>query len=260
MKGGLICLVAATLFVGQATPTTAVPGVAGSEASCQQSPCSRPAIVLWAWERPEDLSWLPPGYGVAYLAATIFVSESGITTRPRRAPLRLPRDRFIEAVVRIEAGDTRPESIAASATDELAALIVAFGARPRVSGVMVDFEALNSQRLLWTALLVGTAARLPTSIPLSATTLAWRCRPDQDISVPEGTLVVPMLFRMGADGPAIRRSAQLSGRLSNTACAHALGVSLDEPMVLAAVPHHLYVFSPVPWQRRHLVDVATMIP
>jgi hypothetical protein len=46
----------------------------------------RPAFVLWAWERPEDLRFAGPDFGVAVLAGSIV-----LPTRARSALLADPR-------------------------------------------------------------------------------------------------------------------------------------------------------------------------
>jgi len=66
-----------------------------------------PSLVLWAWERPEDLRGLGTSAGVAFLAQTIALDES-IAVRPRRQPLHVDRSTALIAVTRIFQRLTRP--------------------------------------------------------------------------------------------------------------------------------------------------------
>src|ERR1039458_2560605 len=47
-----------------------------------------PPLVLWAWERPEDLRFLNPKLtGVAFLAGTVRLGPDGLSFPPRLQPL-----------------------------------------------------------------------------------------------------------------------------------------------------------------------------
>lgn len=62
-----------------------------------------PSLVLWAWERPEDLRFLDPmRVGVAFLAATVRVGPEGMSYRPRMQALQVARETRLVAVVRID--------------------------------------------------------------------------------------------------------------------------------------------------------------
>jgi hypothetical protein len=50
-----------------------------------------PRLILWAWERPESLTFIVPrSTGVAYLAGTLSVGDNKFTWRSRMQPLFLP--------------------------------------------------------------------------------------------------------------------------------------------------------------------------
>src|SRR5438309_12019664 len=53
--------------------------------SLRQHGFDLPNVVLWAWERPEDLRFIDPQRtGVAFLAATVSISSNGsVCFRPR---------------------------------------------------------------------------------------------------------------------------------------------------------------------------------
>src|SRR5687768_546068 len=57
-----------------------------------------PPVILWAWERPEDLDFLDPQkYGIAYLAQTLELNGDAVVIRPRRQPLQVPPEAKIIA-------------------------------------------------------------------------------------------------------------------------------------------------------------------
>src|SRR5829696_9108947 len=66
-----------------------------------------PPVMLWAWERPEDFTFInPEKTGVAFLAKTITLRGNKVVVRPRLQPLKLPEGTKTIAVVRIETNRT----------------------------------------------------------------------------------------------------------------------------------------------------------
>ena len=62
-----------------------------------------PKIILWAWERPENLKYIDTReVGVAFLAKTLYLRGEQVVVRPRLQPLRVPQGATIIAVARIE--------------------------------------------------------------------------------------------------------------------------------------------------------------
>src|SRR5579884_2097798 len=62
-----------------------------------------PRVMLWAWERPEDLRFIKPGSaGIAFLARTVWMDGDNVSARPRLQPLRYTPDTLLMAVVRLE--------------------------------------------------------------------------------------------------------------------------------------------------------------
>jgi hypothetical protein len=57
-------------------------------------------LVLWAWERPEDLSFIDPNeVAVAHLAGTIHLRGGAVVAVPRLQPLQVPPNTRVSAVV-----------------------------------------------------------------------------------------------------------------------------------------------------------------
>lgn len=209
------------------------------------SPLSRfPAVVLWAWERPEDLRFLAPDSGVAFLAKTIRLGGGKFTVRPRFQPLLVAPQTPLMAVVRIESPHSGPMPTVAGLAEEIAAT----ARRPRITALQIDFDARRSERPFYRELLGEVRKRLPGEIPLSMTALASWCLGDnwlQGLPVDE---VVPMLFRMGPERETVVSRVSGSG-FSSPACSASVGMSLDEPIAATLPPvARRYYFSPVSWQ------------
>ncbi|MEZ5361289.1 MAG: hypothetical protein R2748_02830 [Bryobacterales bacterium] len=114
-------------------------------AACSARDKEPEAIVLWAWERPEDLRFLKAdSASVAVLAATILLNHDRAYARPRRAPLQVRPGTPVTAVVRIEMGeapalDERQRVRTAGWIREIAQL-------PQYAGLQIDFDAPLSAR------------------------------------------------------------------------------------------------------------------
>ena len=203
-----------------------------------------PHVVLWAWERPDDLRGLPPGVGVAFLAQTItIVGPSYLVTR-RRQPLRVDQGIEMIAVTRIEA----PAGVTGVDVPAMARAIADRARLPMVTGVQIDFDARVSQRGMYRRLLYAVRAALPAGMPLSITALASWCLDDDWLDELPIDEAIPMLFRMGPDGAALRQAWLV--RRPAPRCRGSLGVSLDEPAPRAAADRRVYVFNPGEWTPR----------
>src|ERR1044071_10017632 len=157
---------------------------------------SLPLVILWAWERPENLTFLDSQKtGVAFLAKTITLRDDKTVVKPRLQPLQLARDTKVIAVVRIE---TDRASLSAAQLQQTAHEISMLSG---VSVVQIDFDATVSQRDFYRELLRRVRRELSPSVGLSITALASWCARDNwiaDLPVDEA---VPMLFRMGVERP-----------------------------------------------------------
>jgi hypothetical protein len=218
-----------------------------------------PGLMLWAWERPEDLRGLDADVGVAFLAQTIGIAGDRIDRVPRRQPLRVSPAARLLAVTRIETSPTRRPSINAAPLNEIVLAIAQTARLPRVRGVQVDFDARLSERPFYAELLKRLRQTLDAGTPLSITALASWCMDDdwlEDLPIDEA---VPMLFRMG---PGERRLQQAgaSSDLRAAACRRAVGTSLDEPIVLRAARKRVYVFNPRPWTDASIAEARRQGP
>jgi len=233
-----------------------------------------PHLILWAWERPEDLRSAGRDVGVAFLAQTISVDGDRVHVRPRMQPLRVANDAVLVAVTRIEAragGSAKagpyvqldppdPHSLARdpgelrwTSPDVVAAAIAKTAALQRVAGVQVDFDATASQRAFYRELLARLRARLAPGTPLSITALASWCVEDDWLAGLPIDEAVPMLFRMGpVNQPYLHLARSRSD--ARAECRGALGLSVDEPRAVDAARRRVYLFNPKPWTARMIAD------
>lgn len=210
-----------------------------------------PSLVLWAWERPEDLRFLDPTrVGVAFLAATVRLGPKGLSYHPRMQPLQLAQETSLAAVVRIEtlAGAALDPETARRVAGEIARV----GRLPGVVAVQVDFDATASERSFYRKLLVELRQQLPSSMPISITALTSWCIGDRWMSGLPIDEAVPMLFRMGAGQAEVTNWMRSGQDFREAACRTSLGVSLDEPWPALPSGRRTYAFSPSPWTERSL--------
>jgi hypothetical protein len=210
-----------------------------------------PPVMLWAWDRPEDLRFLDcKKAGVAFLAKTVTLSGGQMTVRPRMQPLLMPKGCQAMATTRVEAGEGK---IAVSAAD-VAAEIAKLGYGSRVAAVQVDFDATASQRDFYRELLEDVRERLPGDVLLSMTALASWCMHDgwiEELPVDEA---VPMLFRMGVDDGAVRRHLDQGKGFRVDLCKTSVGLATDEPGPSVSRGVRWYVFHPRSWDRAAVND------
>jgi len=203
----------------------------------------QPAVFLWAWERPEDLTFIDPQKtGVAFLAKTIYLRGDKVVVKPRLQPLKIAPGTKLVAVVRIE---TDLPTLSSPQVQQAAREIVNSSAS---SAVQIDFDAKVSERHFYRSLLQEVRQQLPASTKLSITALASWCAGDDwlhDLPIDEA---VPMLFRLGVDQRQFQRRLETGQRFESRMCQNSAGVSTDEP-VTAPTVDRLYIFTPQPWSK-----------
>jgi hypothetical protein len=196
-----------------------------------------PRLVLWAWEMPENLSFLSTqATGIAFLAETITISNGGFTYRPRMQPLRAPAGTPAIAVIRIESRDNTHPAVEAVIAEILHAIPVR-----RIRALQIDYDALLSQRAFYRQLLRELRARLPKAVALQMTALVSWCMADdwlRDLPVAEA---IPMFFRMGVE------PYPLKTHLREPLCRSSIGISTDEVYDRLPEGRRVYVFHPRPW-------------
>jgi len=213
-----------------------------------------PRVVLWAWERRENLNFIDPKTtAVAYLACTIDLDGDRVIARPRFQPLIVPAQTMLVAVVRIETERRRPPTLSGPQRAEAARIIVgSAGTSP--AAIQIDFDATRSERAFYGDLIADVRSRLPAAIPLSMTALASWCLDDDWISSLPVDEAVPMIYRMGPDANAITTLLRSGGEFAPPLSRNSVGLSLDEQVAGLAVDKRVYLFSPKPWTAAALRD------
>jgi hypothetical protein len=215
----------------------------------------QPALILWAWERPENLSFInSKKIGVAYLAKTVFLSGPALLTKPRLQTLSIPSGTSVIPVTRIEVDPEKPPTLSDEQAKEAATEISKLSLHGNVSMIQIDFDATVSQRQFYRTLLMELRKRMAPVTKLSITALGSWCQGDDwlaDLPIDE---VVPMLFRMGVDRNAIV-SRLAGGGFKARRCNSSAGISTDEHINDLPAVSRLYVFNPKSWDRDALNKV-----
>jgi hypothetical protein len=217
----------------------------------QVSVSNLPPIILWAWERPEDLEFLDTQrFGVAFLAQTLTLTAEDVTLKPRHQPLKVSPSTQLIAVTRVESQKNTGAKAGLTATQRgrLVALIRRTLDLPGVTAIQVDFDAVSSERDFYRAVLQDIRQKIPADITLSMTALASFCIGDRwltDLPVDEA---VPMIFRMGADDQKIKSFLAAGNDFSEPLCQLSYGISLNESLpVKFAEARRVYVFADHSW-------------
>ena len=209
---------------------------------------SFPKTILWAWERPENLSFIDPAQtGVAFLARTLYLKDSETFVRPRLQPLRIPPGTAVMAVARIETDALKPIKWSQSQRQKTIDAIAELSSLPGIRAVQIDFDARQSERKPYRELLRDVRARLDPSISLSMTALVSWCMYDDWLTGLPVDEAVPMLFRMGIDDSNVRLYLNRHRQFAAKLCQSSIGVSLDEPLAKLPTHRRIYVFNPKPW-------------
>src|SRR5438067_13780214 len=137
-----------------------------------------PRMVLWAWERPDDLRALDPKrFAVAFLAQTLTLKGDEVIQSPRHQPLQVTPETKLMDVTRIESSKTTGERDALSDVQrqKIVSLVMKTLQLDRVAAIQIDFDAATSERDFYRSLLQDVRRQLPDKVPLSMTALAPFC-------------------------------------------------------------------------------------
>jgi len=205
-----------------------------------------PAQILWAWERPEDLRWLPPEVGVAYVAMAVELQGSKIRLRPRTQALQVAEGTALIPVVHVDALWHPSPKLTLKQRDAIVTQVLRSASAGNTKVVQLDFEVRSSQREFLAEVVRETRRRLPRDYALSLTALASWCAGDYWLGELEADEIVPMVFRMADDAVEIRSLLAQHHGFVRARCAAAIASANDEPVAALHVLRHYY-FSPVSW-------------
>jgi hypothetical protein len=207
--------------------------------------------MLWAWAYPCDLQYIDTNKtGVAFLAGKIYLAGNGVIVKPRIQSLKIKDGTYMMAVVRVESDKANYATFSDEQLNVLTrAILDLLSIRP-VQSLQIDYDASQSERNFYDRFLHRLNEALPDGMPLSITALASWCLGDPWIKAVPSQNVVPMFFSMGRDRQRILNDFRSGGSLAKLFRMRNMGLSIDEPDVLAALPalsEHVYLFSSKGW-------------
>ena len=226
-------------------------------------------MTPWAWERREDLRFLGEHQTVAYYAGLITLDGDRIDIAPRRNPLLLPKNTHRIAVIRIETKNAPtntgavvdaikrlvrprnagvlagwPGDVSSPRRRDAAGSAAGTAAFPNAEELQIDFDAKQSEREFYRALLFDIRKQINARLTITA--LASWCMDDRWMRGLPIDDAVPMLFRMGDDAKVIRARLARGEDFAEPLCRASIGVSLDEP-VIAPRARRVWVFNDDRW-------------
>ena len=212
-----------------------------------------PRLMLWAWERPEDIRAInPQAAGVAFLARTLYLSADSVGVRPRFQPLRVATATALVAVVRIDTTQAKPPTYSTQQRKATTDAVAEAAQIPGLRGVQIDFDARASERQFYRALLLDLRKRINPNISLSITAAASWCIGDDWLEGLPIDDAVPMLFRMGVDQRNIGIYLGEGRDFRASACRESLGLSTDESRTALPKGRRIWMFSPRAWDAKSI--------
>ena len=206
-----------------------------------------PKAVLWAWERPEDLRFAGTAVDVAAMTGFVVLSGDHVWARGRRFELHtVPGVRRI-ARVHVQIDPRHALAWSRALRDRTAGAVLAYAKAPGFDGVQIDFEVPASQHQVLLDLLADVRAGLPAKTSLSMTALASWCDTEDWLKEADVDEIVPMLFRMGPRGEALKARLAKGGDFADRRCRNAIGVSTDSMPAALPKGRRLYLFDPKSW-------------
>lgn len=222
--------------------------------ACQKSQNVSPKLILWAWERPENLEFIDSNkFTVAFLAQTIELSGSEVKLIPRRQPLKVSPETKLIAVTRIETD--KKADLSDQQKQEILRLVLKTLELKNVSAIQIDFDVTVSEREFYRQLLQDLRNQLPSNVGLTMTALASWCASDNWLKGLPVDEAIPMLFDMGADNKTIRELLASGEDFNEPLCRNSYGISISEPLKIKFKPNrkfYLFTSSPLGWKKSDL--------
>lgn len=235
----------------------------------QQPP---PRIMLWSWQKIEDLSAIDTSkVGVALLVGRFTVDQNKIALEPRLSQLQLPPGCYREAVARVEMkqmpDESKMEEVSAKLAHSIVSLVLAHS---HYEGLQIDFDAKELERPFYVHLLKHLRAQLPPSLTLSMTALAswsqgdpWLRQAIANDHLPVD-YVVPMFFTMGVGKEQALRLLQEN--LPKPFNGHSsIGLSIGEAAAISQISSKLnnldriYLFCSPGWQHDRIKYAGKLV-
>lgn len=203
-------------------------------------------LILWAWERPEDLRFAPAAAEVVVQTGFVAIAGDRVEARGRRFPLLVARAPAT-ALVHVEIAPGRPLAWTPALRARAGAAILHYAQAIPARRVQLDFEVRASERQILLDVLADLRRALPRGTLLSMTALASWCDGETWLDAAPVDEIVPMLFRMRPAGEAIKNRLAAGGDFRNPRCRGALGIATDSHIVRAPPGRRVYLFNPRSW-------------
>lgn len=216
-------------------------------------------LVVWAWERPEDLRFLPAGTEVAVQTGFLSLSGDRLYARGRRFPLKVRPQQVTTTLVHVQIDRSRPLAWSPELEARTAQAMLFYARRVPTRRVQLDFEVRASERPVLLGLLRDVRRALPPGVALSMTALADWCDTEDWLDRASVDEVVPMLFRMGPAGERLKSRLAAGGDFGNPRCRKAFAVSRDTLIVRAPTGRRVYLFDPRSWSAADYRDLTQRI-
>lgn len=211
------------------------------------TPARAQPLVVWAWERPEDLRFAGQQAEVAVQTGFIELSGERLIVRGRRFPLEAAPGQVTTTVVHVQIDPRRALVWTPEREAQVADAVLRLGRRAGVRRLQLDFEVRASERAVLLGVLRRVRAGLPAGVTLSMTALASWCETETWLDEAPVDEIVPMLFRMGQGGERLKARLAAGGDFAHPGCRQALAISADTPLVRAPAGRRVYLFNPRSW-------------
>ncbi|MBP9867143.1 MAG: hypothetical protein KBC41_03660 [Candidatus Pacebacteria bacterium] len=220
----------------------------------------RNKIIIWVWERNENLTFLNRDTVVAYYAGSVILENGRMVISKRVQPLKLNSDTEIIPVIRIDNFDTVKE-LTAPRMKQVEDFIIQTCDQNLVVGCQIDFDVKSSERDVYKVLISSVRERLPKNLPLSMTALVSWCDTYSWINDTKIDFAVPMFYRLGSDEQMIRGGYTGKTFMESPKCSSAIGVTTDEPIPKAKYigNRDIYIFNPHSWTESELKRILKII-
>lgn len=219
------------------------------ETDCYTTAKRLPKITIWAWDYPQDLSFIKPQTAqVAYYAGTVYLQGEHVFFRPRTKELKIAQGVIAYPVLRIESGGLAATKLKPEIYSQIVSVASELQSRHQARTIQIDFDATESEHRFYSELLKSLRAALPAGTHIQITALASWCTSEAWLKSGLCDEQVVMCFSMGHAGAAILPAIDRRKYTS-------IGLSVSEPQTNKKLKklgfldsaRHLFVFNSRPW-------------
>ncbi|WLI89351.1 hypothetical protein Q4S45_22095 [Massilia sp. R2A-15] len=183
--------------------------------------------VAWIWDKADMPVW--SASHAALLDRHILLAADAIRTRAG-SHLPVSTATRVTPVLHVEVSTIHPPTNIEASRAAIVGAMLQAAAHSTSGRVQLDMEAKPSQRDFYRSLVRDVRAALPADIALSVTALGWWCRSPAWLDGLAADEVVPMFFRMGKDGAALRELVEHAPQSLHPSCrGGSAGFSPQEP-------------------------------